>query len=95
MIKNDFHFVEAKKESVTQWVEHTSDVADKTLYPEAESWYRGDNIPGKPEVFLPYPGGFDNFRDKCKEIAENDYEGFKLTDSVEEIRKENQRSVGT
>lgn len=86
--ENDLRFAEVEPESVTQWVEHTNYVADKTLYPEAESWYRGDNIPGKPDVFLPYPGGFDNFRDRCDEIAENGYEGYRLAASVAELRAE-------
>lgn len=79
-------FAEVERESLEQWVEHTNLVADKTLYPEAESWYRGDNIPDKSDVFLPYPGGFDNFRDRCDEIAANGYEGYKLADSVEELQ---------
>ena len=29
----------------------------RTLYPQANSWYMGANIPGKPRVFMPYIGG--------------------------------------
>ena len=39
------------------WVEHVNEVADATLYPLANSWYMGANIPGKPRVFMPYVGG--------------------------------------
>jgi cation diffusion facilitator CzcD-associated flavoprotein CzcO len=28
-----------------------------TLFPRANSWYTGANVPGKPRVFLPYVGG--------------------------------------
>ena len=87
---NSLRFAEAKRESIEQWVEHTNAVADKTLYPEADSWYRGDNIPGKPETLLPYPGGFDNFRDRCDEIAANEYQGYKLASSVKQLRTETQ-----
>ncbi len=30
---------------------HNNEVADRTLYPLANSWYVGANIPGKPRVF--------------------------------------------
>jgi cyclohexanone monooxygenase len=91
---NDLGYVEADPSAVESWVEHSNAVADKTLYPEANSWYRGDNIPGKEQVFLPYPGGFNNYRDRCDEIAANGYEGFRLAETpaglveagVEEVR---------
>jgi cyclohexanone monooxygenase len=86
--EHDLRFAEVEAESVTQWVEHTNTVADKTLYNEADSWYSGANIPGKPDVLLPYPGGFDNFRDRCDEIAENGYEGYRLAASVADLRAE-------
>ena len=34
--------------------QHVNDVAHMTLYPKANSWYMGANIPGKPRLFLPY-----------------------------------------
>jgi len=73
--------IETTAEAVAEWVAHSNRVAEKTVYPEADSWYRGDNVPGKPEVFLPYPGGFHNYRDRCEAVAENGYEGFCLVES--------------
>jgi cyclohexanone monooxygenase len=61
------------------WVEHVNEVAHKTLYPSAASWYMGANIPGKPRVFMPYIGGVGAYRQKCHEVAANGYEGFDLT----------------
>ena len=40
-----------------KWVAHVNEVADTTLYPQANSWYMGANIPGKPRIFMPYIGG--------------------------------------
>ena len=40
-------------------MQHVNDCADITLYPTANSWYMGANVPGKPRVFLPYIGGVD------------------------------------
>ncbi len=61
------------------WVQHVNDVADGTLYPRANSWYVGANIPGKPRVFMPYVGGFDAYKRRCDAVAANGYEGFTLS----------------
>ena len=60
------------------WVQHTNDFGDITLYPKANSWYMGANVPGKPRVFLPYVGGVDAYRQVCNEVAEQGYLGFQL-----------------
>ena len=60
------------------WDAHVQEEANKTLYMQANSWYLGANIPGKPRVFMPYTGGMGTYRKKCNEIAENGYEGFIL-----------------
>lgn len=70
--------IEPTQEAVDEWVAHTSDIAEETLYTEASSWYRGENVPGKPSVMLPYVGGLDSYRQKCAEVIEDDYEGFKF-----------------
>src|SRR5437763_1372684 len=60
------------------WVQHVNDCADITLFPVANSWYMGANVPGKPRVFLPYVGGVDVYRVTCDEVMEKDYFGFQL-----------------
>ncbi len=52
-----------------------------TLYPQANSWYMGANIPGKPRIFMPYVGGVGVYRKTCDEVAANGYEGFTLSSS--------------
>src|SRR3546814_17868310 len=49
--------IEADEDAETKWVAHVNEVADSTLYPFANSWYTGANIPGKPRVFMPYTAG--------------------------------------
>ena len=71
--------IEADTTSATAWVEHVNEIANSTLYPLANSWYLGANIPGKPRVFMPYVGGFHNYKKKCDTVAQNGYEGFKLS----------------
>ena len=68
--------IEAELAHEDQWVEHVGEVASGTLFPKANSWYVGANIPGKPRVFAIYVGGFGIYRQKCLDIAASDYEGF-------------------
>ena len=46
---------------------------------QANSWYLGANIPGKPRVFMPYAGGVGTYRKRCVEIATEGYPGFRLS----------------
>jgi cyclohexanone monooxygenase len=69
--------MEATDQAQEAWVAHVNEEADKTLYPRANSWYIGANVPGKPRVFMPYVG--DGYRIRCDEIAANGYEGFALS----------------
>ncbi len=62
-----------------EWVQHTIEVGDSTLYPLANSWYTGSNIPGKPRVFMPYVAGVHKYTEKLNEVVEGGYEGFVLT----------------
>ena len=78
MRQNDKATIEATLEAQEKWVQHVSEAGDATLYPLANSWYMGANVPGKPRVFLPYIGGCGPYRDTCDEIAAKGYEGFVL-----------------
>jgi cyclohexanone monooxygenase len=70
--------MEAKREAEDNWVAHVNEVAHRTLYPQANSWYMGANIPGKPQIFMPYIGGVGVYRQICNDIAAKGYEGFKM-----------------
>ena len=71
--------IEATEQAQDEWVAHVNEVADGTLFPLANSWYMGANVPGKPRVFMPYIGGFPVYRDKCNEVAARGYEGCEVT----------------
>jgi len=68
--------VEATPEAEAGWVDHVNGVADFTLFPLADSWYIGANVPGKPRVFMPYVGGVGPYRQICDDVAAKGYEGF-------------------
>ncbi|MEU1525459.1 NAD(P)/FAD-dependent oxidoreductase [Nocardia rhamnosiphila] len=70
--------IEATDEAVDEWVAECNAKAAGTLFPTANSWYMGANIPGKPRVFMPYIGGFGNYNHLCAEVAAAGYKGFEL-----------------
>ena len=70
--------IEPTELAETKWVEHSNAFADLTLMPTANSWYMGVNVPGKPQMFLPYPGGVGRYRMTCNEVVERGYLGFAL-----------------
>ncbi|MBV1878266.1 MAG: NAD(P)/FAD-dependent oxidoreductase [Pseudomonadales bacterium] len=71
--------IEATTTAESEWVTHVNDIAQMTLFWKANSWYLGANIPGKKRIFMPYAGGIPMYRQRCDEVASNDYEGFTLS----------------
>jgi cyclohexanone monooxygenase len=70
--------IEASDKAEQDWVAHVNEVANKTLYPVAASWYSGSNIPGKPRVFMPYVGGLSTYNKICEDVVADRYRGFVL-----------------
>ncbi|MDN5919144.1 MAG: NAD(P)/FAD-dependent oxidoreductase [Pseudonocardia sp.] len=70
--------IDATTGAEDDWVSHVEEVGNYTLYPTADSWYMGSNVPGKPRVFMAYIGGVGPYADRITEIARNGYEGFAL-----------------
>ncbi|EID79402.1 steroid monooxygenase [Rhodococcus opacus RKJ300 = JCM 13270] len=73
--------IEASVPATEQWVEHCRELAAQTLFPLANSWYMGANIPGKPRVFMPYLGGFGAYGRICADVAEEGFRGFEFSRS--------------
>ncbi|MGO9931581.1 MAG: flavin-containing monooxygenase [Steroidobacteraceae bacterium] len=78
MRRAGFESIEPTETAEAGWVQHVNDCADITLFPSANSWYMGANVPGKPRLFLPYIGGVDRYRKACDEVVEQGYLGFRL-----------------
>ncbi|MDB5488218.1 MAG: cyclohexanone monooxygenase [Reyranella sp.] len=74
MRRRNLGTIEPDGKAQDAWVAHVAEVADRTLFPKANSWYLGVNIPGKPRVFMPYIG--EGYRTTCKEIVADGYRGF-------------------
>ena len=71
--------IEALPDAEAHWGQHVNEVAHATLFVQADSWYLGANVPGKPRVFMPYIGGLDNYRYACEKAAAENYNGFALS----------------
>ena len=88
MRREGLSVVEPELAAENSWVEHVQEVANKTLFPRANSWYMGANIPGKPRLFMPYIGGVGVYREICEEIVADNYRGFKFEKSSHSIAAE-------
>jgi hypothetical protein len=60
------------------WRAQVHSLADATLFPKADSWYLGANIPGKPREMLSFTGVLSTYMTQCNESAERGYEGFAI-----------------
>jgi cyclohexanone monooxygenase len=78
--------IEPTAEAQDAWVDHVNEIASYTLYPKADSWYMGANVPGKPRIFMPYIGGVGPYRQICDDVAAKGYEGF-VMERADEPRK--------
>ena len=78
---NGLSQIEPTEQAEDQWVVKVNQVAEGTMYtaPSCNSWYLGANIPGKPRIFMPYVGGYPQYKARCDEIVANGYEGFSLS----------------
>jgi cyclohexanone monooxygenase len=85
----DLDTMEANRQAEDDWVAHVNEVAHGTLYPQANSWYMGANIPGKPRIFMPYIGGVGTYRQICNDVAAKGYEGFTM------VRAEREKMAAT
>jgi cyclohexanone monooxygenase len=81
MTEHGITSAEAQEDAQAAWVAHVNEVSVGTMFTAAScnSWYNGQNIEGKPRVFLPYVGGLPLYMDRCNQVAANGYEGFALT----------------
>ena len=70
--------IEATAAAEQQWRDQVTGIAGMTLFPRADSWYMGANIPGKPREMLNWPGGLQLYRTACDAAAADGYRGFAL-----------------
>ena len=82
MEKNGLARVDADEAAQVAWAHEVAEMAEKTLYTKANSWYMGANVPGKPRVFLMYIGGLDRYVERVDRIVADGYSGFSFTPAM-------------
>lgn len=70
--------IEATADAVDNWTAELVHRAEATLFPKADSWYLGANVPGKPRTFMLFLGGFGVYLGICNDVAAAGYKGFDL-----------------
>jgi cyclohexanone monooxygenase len=73
MVENNIDTIEPTEEAEGEWLRTCRTIANMTLFPKAESWIFGANIPGKKNAVMFYMGGLGNY---CKALEEAGYKGF-------------------
>ncbi len=71
--------IEATPEAEEAWRKECMDLVEPTLFPQADSWYMGANIPGKQREILMYTGGIPMYMATIGESAANGYAGYTLS----------------
>jgi len=78
MRANDMAAIEATEAAEEEWAAHNEAAANLTLFPQANSWYIGANVAGKPRTFMAYVGGVGVYRHICDQVAASGYDGFQF-----------------
>ncbi|RVT93758.1 flavin-containing monooxygenase [Sphingomonas crocodyli] len=77
MRKIDAVEIDTTEAAQTEWAMHAAETTSRALrIHDEKNWYLGTNIPGKPRSVLVYQGGLGFYKDKCNEIAADNYRGF-------------------
>lgn len=78
MKKEGIESIDAQKDAAEKWNADIQEMNDKTLFPLANSWYMGANIPGKKREQLNYLKGIAEYEKVCKE-AQKEWTGFDVS----------------
>lgn len=70
--------IEPRVEAQEAWVKSCQSIANMTLFPKAQSWIFGANIPGKKNTVRFYMSGLGSYRQELQSIAEGNYSTLEL-----------------
>jgi cation diffusion facilitator CzcD-associated flavoprotein CzcO len=86
--------IEPTADAAQRWDGEVAEAANPTLFPLANSWYTGANIPGKPRQFFVHLGGPLYFQ-RISEVAVKGYEGFVVETERASTEAKQQPSSGS
>jgi cation diffusion facilitator CzcD-associated flavoprotein CzcO len=81
MRKHGYTRIQPRPDAVEEWTTHVMEGAQRMLLSKVSSWFMGinPNLPGRQQPkFLLYAGGLPQYRQRCDEVAANNYRGFTL-----------------
>ncbi|NBM14203.1 NAD(P)/FAD-dependent oxidoreductase [Streptomyces sp. GC420] len=70
--------VEATADAEQQWTDTCQAIANATLFPKAQSWIFGANIPGKKNTVYFYLAGLGAYRKVLSDCQDASYKGFQF-----------------
>jgi cation diffusion facilitator CzcD-associated flavoprotein CzcO len=70
--------VEVTEQTENNWVEKCRELSELTLFPKADSWIFGANIPGRTPTVRFYMAGLGAYRQKLAEESGSGYSGFEM-----------------
>jgi cyclohexanone monooxygenase len=68
--------VEPTFDAQSAWDAEVRAEAERTCLLEANSWWKGANVAGKPQVFMVYVGGFGKYVARVRDIVDAGFDGF-------------------
>lgn len=68
--------VEPTADAEAGWTKTCQEIANMTLFPKAESWIFGANVPGKTNTVYFYMAGIGAYRQQLAEVQSQGYRGF-------------------
>lgn len=72
---NSFDLFDGEPQAEDGWTEMVAQAGAMTLFPEADSWYMGANIPGKKRQLINFPS-VSAYAAICDQVARDAYRGF-------------------
>ena len=72
---NGFDLFDGEPQAEDGWTEMVAQAGAMTLFPEADSWYMGANIPGKKRQLINFPS-VSAYAAICDQVARDAYRGF-------------------
>ncbi|MCR1785581.1 NAD(P)/FAD-dependent oxidoreductase [Nocardioides carbamazepini] len=81
--RNGARTVEPTREAEDGWTATCIEIANMTLFPKADSWIFGANIPGKKRAVMFFLGGLVNYRAQLADVQSDGFRGFEF-DKVRE-----------
>ncbi len=78
MREHEYIRIQPTPQAEDGWREHVIEASQNILRSQANSWFVGANIPGKPRMLLTSPDSAPVMRARRAEVAANGYEGFTM-----------------